>query len=1019
MNKIKLLLIVALCLLPSIVFGAAAGCSTAGGGAGICYVDNTCANNGKGIETTCGAAGGNGPINSLANAGGVTYAAGDQILLKKGLTFYEQLTIPSSGSAGTPIVLSAYGTGEKPIITGEVASPSWAVCNEGTTPACAGTGTKFYVNVGATDPAFIWRTDATGTYLVQENTTSQDVLSNLEWYYSNPYVFMRDDAGTTAPVDTIHIPTRSRCIYASNKTDITIDGLALRYSTSANVETVTTSSGWTIQNSEISHVTNKCLNLAVPASTVVQRNYFHDAMTTLNNCIETVPGGAGDVSTIQENLFLEIMGVHLKVNASTNTGTINFYNNTSVGASGATVYNIPTTNTMNIKNNISLGNGVGTGSGYVYLGTTGGTTNADYNLAVAHGRSTGTGAFSFITDGGHNIWDNPAFPRSNKYGVISFTDDNIFSGSVEQQPIGVYYGVPFTHFVSGVEYTASGWNAAFENWVKDRITDGYLEVGGHTVHHGDWTTDTMLTIQYVGAGAAATLTITGNTMTATVDGTPDANINGLDLTAAAYNTIKKLGDYINALADYTCTYGTATVNDQAVFSTSLADITGVAIKAAPVALLKDAHKYVDQEVTQCKTDLDTALSPYQVLSLAYSGSSPVIGDAKISQVADDSGFTSARTVGDKTVWSAASGVDLFHWDSMSISYLMGSVSYYQLASNMNDTLPAAQHFTNVGTKITYDSADKPYAAASAVFNGTDAYGTAADSDFWNYSGGDWGITFVIKPTDRAAKYVLFSQATDADNFSEVYLDTSGYIHWDVKASGVYVIQAAQTTGAISTSNWTRVTLYQARNRIRLYTSEWDGSLTWSAPVRRINITNNTAYPANYNKKVVLGAFTADDTNFSGFYKGKMSVMSTEKWSWRLSMGVYSTIATWGLVTSVMSHTESAGTSRGFYYPILDALEEFNGGRNSSTSGSVRAMKVRDMVTWLKTNGRAVTDARGGQNKWRYDIPRNSFTDDPHHTSPAIYGGADLSITGGDRRSIPLRNSTTPTIGCVEQYQKVY
>lgn len=54
---------------------------------------------------------------------------GDRILFKKGDTFYGTINITRSGAAGSPITLSAYGTGEKPVITGLTTITSWT--NEG------------------------------------------------------------------------------------------------------------------------------------------------------------------------------------------------------------------------------------------------------------------------------------------------------------------------------------------------------------------------------------------------------------------------------------------------------------------------------------------------------------------------------------------------------------------------------------------------------------------------------------------------------------------------------------------------------------------------------------------------------------------------------------------------------------------------------------------------------------------------------------------------------------------------
>lgn len=47
-----------------------------------------------------------------------TFSAGNQILFNKDDIWREQLTVPSSGSSGNPIIFGAYGTGENPIITG-------------------------------------------------------------------------------------------------------------------------------------------------------------------------------------------------------------------------------------------------------------------------------------------------------------------------------------------------------------------------------------------------------------------------------------------------------------------------------------------------------------------------------------------------------------------------------------------------------------------------------------------------------------------------------------------------------------------------------------------------------------------------------------------------------------------------------------------------------------------------------------------------------------------------------------
>src|SRR3990167_3923419 len=46
-----------------------------------------------------------------------SFAAGDQILFKRGSTWAETLFFPSSGASGNPIVIGDYGAGALPVIT--------------------------------------------------------------------------------------------------------------------------------------------------------------------------------------------------------------------------------------------------------------------------------------------------------------------------------------------------------------------------------------------------------------------------------------------------------------------------------------------------------------------------------------------------------------------------------------------------------------------------------------------------------------------------------------------------------------------------------------------------------------------------------------------------------------------------------------------------------------------------------------------------------------------------------------
>lgn len=68
---------------------------------------------------------------SKVNASFGIILAGDSILFRRGDTFYGALVVGKSGTSGRPIVFSAYGSGNKPVITGFVTASSWATVSTG------------------------------------------------------------------------------------------------------------------------------------------------------------------------------------------------------------------------------------------------------------------------------------------------------------------------------------------------------------------------------------------------------------------------------------------------------------------------------------------------------------------------------------------------------------------------------------------------------------------------------------------------------------------------------------------------------------------------------------------------------------------------------------------------------------------------------------------------------------------------------------------------------------------------
>ena len=72
------------------------------------------------------------PWKTLSKVNSQTFRAGDAILFKRGDSWYGSLTVSNSGSSSAPITYGAYGTGNKPIISGFKTISGWTSSGGGT-----------------------------------------------------------------------------------------------------------------------------------------------------------------------------------------------------------------------------------------------------------------------------------------------------------------------------------------------------------------------------------------------------------------------------------------------------------------------------------------------------------------------------------------------------------------------------------------------------------------------------------------------------------------------------------------------------------------------------------------------------------------------------------------------------------------------------------------------------------------------------------------------------------------------
>lgn len=122
---------------------------------------------------------------SKLNAAFASMAPGDSILFRRGDVFYGTVVVGKSGSSGKPLVISAYGTGAKPVITGFITASSWTLVSAGIYQAYvpAAKSTLNMVTVNGIPQAlgrYPNATDANGGYLSYESFSGSSAITDSQ-----------------------------------------------------------------------------------------------------------------------------------------------------------------------------------------------------------------------------------------------------------------------------------------------------------------------------------------------------------------------------------------------------------------------------------------------------------------------------------------------------------------------------------------------------------------------------------------------------------------------------------------------------------------------------------------------------------------------------------------------------------------------------------------------------------------------------------------------------------------------
>ena len=431
---------------------------------------------------------------TIAKVNGSTFAAGDQILFKRGEVWRESLVPPSSGMSGNSIKFDAYGSGDAPTITGylPLAVAAWTVDS----------GNVWKASVTGSSMNFV----QFGTVWGNKQTAKANVVTSRDWYFASNtlYVFSQGNPATFYGTVGAILQPNGQLVYINGRTYVDIQHFKVTFFDTYGVRVGGASDH---------------LNIA---------NLYVDGL---------VPNG-----TLPHGFY---------VSATPNPTDINFYNDDSHRSyngfrfdTGAT--SIKVTNCRAYANrNKGLEDNTG-GVTYSY------SHFFANSIAIINSQDVTGG-----NDGGHNLQADtwPAITGFTKYPAqISFTVDDIglVTGADSYVnsllPIFTARGLKLSVGVTTGYALSTSLIPTIQGW----FNSGH-DINSHSWSHQYYTNTNAFTIKYTGTGTAATMTISGNVLSTSITGGPGGENMSLDLTNSTYDTISELVATINGRGVYTAT----------------------------------------------------------------------------------------------------------------------------------------------------------------------------------------------------------------------------------------------------------------------------------------------------------------------------------------------------------------------------------------------------------------------------------------------------------------------------------
>lgn len=253
-----------------------------------------------------------------------------------------------------------------------------------------------------------------------------------------------------------------------------------------------------------------------------------------------------------------------------------------------------------------------------------------------------------------------------------------------------------------------------------------------------------------------------------------------------------------------------------------------------------------------------------------------------------------------------------------------------LALNGNTTDTSGTSKTVTNSNVTFSSVVAKF-SSSALFNGTNAYLTTADSADWNFGSGDFTIDTWFNLSDISTEQSFFSQSTDANNWMTCGWATLGRIDLEITSASAYIGRYRASGVTITAGVWYHLAVVRSGSNLYIFIDGVAQGVTIFTDLGSGSIPD-------FTNNLYIGAFNLPGTGIIRYLNGYLDQFRVIK-----GTALYTTSFNPPIITSSVNMSVSAttgtsvlATTSSAYFSSNDVGQRIRSiDSNGNTTGELR------------------------------------------------------------------------------------